>query len=78
MKFPNKEFLKHCKTNSLFCEGANNRLDGIKHEVSPCHAATRQQAAKMMDRSARKVMRRVKSKQALIAIGDMFHVPLAL
>ena len=49
MKFPNEEFLKHCKTNSIFCDGANNRLDRIKHEVSPCRAATHQQAAKMMD-----------------------------
>jgi hypothetical protein len=64
MKFFNEEFLEHYKTNSLFCDGANNRLDGIKHEVSPCCAATCQQAVKMMDRSARKVMRRVKSKHA--------------
>ena len=76
IKYPNVEFLEHCKTNHLFCDGANNRLDGIEHEVSPRRAATRRQAAKMMDRSARKVMRRVKSKQALIKLGDVVHVPL--
>ena len=76
IKYPNVEFLEHCKTNHLFSDGANNRLDGIEHEVSPRHAATRRQAAKMMDRSARKVMRRVKSKQALIKLGDVVHVPL--
>ena len=30
----------------------------------------------MMDRPVRKVMRRVKSKQALIAVGDVVHIPL--
>ena len=76
IKYPNVRFLKHCKTNSLFSDGANNRLDGIERKVIPCHAATRKQAAKMMDRLARKVMRRVKSKLALIAVGDVVHVPL--
>ena len=75
-KYPTVEILEHCKTNHLFSDGANNRLDGIEHEVSPRHAATRRQAAKMMERSARKVMRRVKSKQALISLSDVVHVPL--
>ncbi len=76
MKYPTVEFLEHCKTNHLFSNGANNRLEGIKHEVSPHRAATHRQTAKMMDRLVRKVMRRVKNKQALIALGDVVHVPL--
>jgi hypothetical protein len=76
VKFPNDKFLEHCKVNSLFSDDANNRLDSIKHEVSTHNAATCQQAAKMMDRSARKIMRRVESKQALIAVGNVVHVPL--
>ncbi len=59
MQYPDDEFLEHCKTNTLFSDSANNVLDGIKHKVSPCHAAL-----------ARKVMRRVKSKHALRAFGS--------
>jgi hypothetical protein len=69
MKYPVDEFLEHCKTNNLLNDGANNRLDGIEHEVCPCCAATCRQAAKMMDR-------RAKSKQALIALGDVVYVLL--
>lgn len=55
MKFPDNKFHEHCKMNSIFSNDANNkRLDGIKHKVSPRRAATRQQAVKMMDRSARR------------------------
>jgi hypothetical protein len=52
-------------------------MDGIDHEVTPWRAATRKQAALMMDKSARKVMKRVKSKQALVKVGDVVQVPLA-
>jgi hypothetical protein len=76
MKYPNNKFLEHCKTDHLFSDIANNRLDRIEHEVSPCHAAIHRQAAKMTDRSARKVIRRVKSKQALISLGNVVYVPL--
>jgi hypothetical protein len=75
MKYPTDEFLKHCKTNHLFSDGTNNRLDGTEHKVSPHRAATHRQAAKMMDQSARKVMRRVKCKQTLIALGNVIHMP---
>ena len=33
IKYPTVEFLEHCKTNHLFSDGANNRMDGIEHEV---------------------------------------------
>ena len=76
LKLPTEEFVEHCKENSLFFDGSAARLDGLDHDVTPGRRATREKAALMMNQSARKVLKRVKSRTATLSIGDVVQVPL--
>jgi hypothetical protein len=76
VRFPCSEFVQHCKDNCLFFDGSNQRIDGLGHEVSPIRQELREEAAKNMDRSSRKVMKRIKSRSAVVSIGDVVQVPL--
>ena len=60
----------------MFSDGGNKRIDGIDHEVTPNRQELRLQAAKYMDKSARKVVKRLKSKSEVVSIGDIVQVPL--
>jgi hypothetical protein len=48
----------------------------LDHDVTPGRSATREKAALMMDKSAKKVLKRVKSRTATLSIGDVVQVPL--
>jgi hypothetical protein len=74
VRFPCTNFVQHCKDNCLFFDGSNQRIDGLGHEVSPCHQGLHEEAAQNMDRSSRKVMKRIKSKSAVVEIGDVVQV----
>ena len=76
LKLPTEEFVEHCKENCLFFDGNAARLDGLDHDVTPSRSATREKAALMMDKSAKKVLKRVKSRTATLSIGDVVQVPL--
>jgi len=56
MKPPTFEFVEHCKDNNLFSDGAHSRkIEGVEHDVTPRRKASREQAAKHMETSAKKV-----------------------
>jgi hypothetical protein len=76
LKLPTEEFVEHCKENCLFFDGNAARLDGLDHDVTPGRRATREKAALMMNKSARKVLKRMKSRTATLSIGDVVQVPL--
>ena len=44
--------------------------------MSPIRQGLREEAAKNMDRLSRKVMKRIKSRSAVVSIGDVVQVPL--
>ena len=76
IKFPTDEFVEFCKEQCLFYDGGNKRIDVIDHDVSPKRRELRREAAKMMDKSARMVMKRIKSKSDIVSLGDVVQVPL--
>jgi hypothetical protein len=77
MKPPTFEFVEHCKDNNLFSDGAHSRkIEGVEHDVTPRRKASREQAAKHMETSAKKVYNRVKSKSGNVKLGDVVHIPL--
>ncbi len=61
---------------TLFFDGSNKCIEGLDHEVSPFRRGLREEAAKNMDCSSRKVMKRVKRRSAVVEVGDVVQVPL--
>jgi hypothetical protein len=76
MKFPDDEFIDYCKDHSLFVDGEFNRFDGDDSMVSPRRRQMRKTAAKNMDRSSKKVIKRLKHKAGNVHVGDVVHIPL--
>jgi hypothetical protein len=76
LKFSYDDFLEFCKDQCLFYDGGNKRINGINHEVTPNCTGLQLEVAKVMDKSARKVMKRIKSKSEVVTLGDVVQVPL--
>jgi len=78
IKPPTDEFVDYCKEHRLFSSGAHSRHnDKYLHKVSPKRKAAHDKAAENMEKAARNVIKRVKSKNMrIIGIGDVVQIPL--